>query len=172
MNTASQIAEALKDFRPAAARATATATTTVNVMAAAAAPVAATTHPLGAISVARDTRRPTRVDSGAKARLDDAAQSLQRDSDARLALSGSAGSQEKHGAKLAAERAVYTKAYLVTEKGIDASRIAVYTGPDDAKQVTLVLIPTGASLETTGLTAVDENAVKAHPRTATTGKMH
>ena len=44
----------------------------------------------------------------------------------------------------AAARAVNTKDYLVTDKGIDASRILVYTGTDDGKTVTTTLIPVGA----------------------------
>ena len=72
---------------------------------------------------------------------------------------------KKKTADLAAERAVNTKDYLVTEKGIDASRISVYTGSDDGKTVTTTLIPAGATLSTTGLTPVDESAVKAVPRT-------
>jgi hypothetical protein len=73
--------------------------------------------------------------------------------------------QKKKPTDLAAERAVNVKDYLVTEKGIDASRISVYTGTDDAKTVTSTLVPAGATLSTTGLTPVDESAVKAVPRT-------
>jgi hypothetical protein len=72
--------------------------------------------------------------------------------------------------KVAAERAVNTKEYLVTEKGIDASRISVYTGTADGKTVTTTLIPAGATLDNSGLTPVDESAVRSHPRTA--GKHH
>ncbi len=68
-------------------------------------------------------------------------------------------------ADLAAERAVNTKAYLVTEKGIDASRIVVGTGTDDAKSVTDTLVPAGAT-DAPSMTPVDESAVKAVPRTA------
>ncbi len=91
---------------------------------------------------------------------------MQRSSDAKLAVVGNASSTEKTGAKLAAARAVNTKAYLVGEKGVDASRISVYTGSQDGKTVASTLIPTGATLDTTGLTPVDESAVKAAPRTA------
>jgi hypothetical protein len=144
---------------------TATGTTTVNVVAAAASPViAAETRPLGAISFERDARRPARVDNEAKAFLDEVTLTLQHDVDARLALVGSAGSHEPRGSELAAQRAVNTKAYLVGEKGIEASRISVYTGPDDAKKVTFILVPSGATLDTSGLTPVDEHAVKARPR--------
>ena len=41
----------------------------------------------------------------------------------------------------AAERAVNTKDYLVKEKGIDASRVAVFTGTEDAKKVSTTLVP-------------------------------
>jgi hypothetical protein len=76
---------------------------------------------------------------------------------------GNASSTEKKGSALAAERAVNTKDYLVTEKGIDASRISVYTGTTDGKTVTTTLIPAGATLDSTGITPVDESAVKAKP---------
>jgi hypothetical protein len=72
---------------------------------------------------------------------------------------------QKKKADLASERAVNVKDYLVTEKGIDASRISVYTGSQDGKTVNSTLVPTGATLDQTGLTAVDESAVKAVPRT-------
>ena len=79
---------------------------------------------------------------------------LQRNSDAKLAVEGNVSSGEKGGNKLAAERAVHTKAYLVEEKGIDSSRIAVYTGSQDRKTVSTILIPAGATLDTTGLAPV------------------
>ncbi len=57
----------------------------------------------------------------------------------------------------AARRAVNTKAYLVGDKGIDASRVAVYTGSSDSKVVDTILIPSGAQLDTTGLVPVEES---------------
>jgi outer membrane protein OmpA-like peptidoglycan-associated protein len=143
----------------------ASCTTTVTVVAPTP-PPAVTTTSLCSISFERDKRRPARVDNEAKACLDDIALNMQRSSDAKLAVVGNAASTEKTGAKLAASRAVNTKEYLVTEKGIDASRISVYTGSQDGKTVASTLIPTGATLDTTGLTPVDESAVKAVPRTA------
>lgn len=143
----------------------ATQTTTVNVVAAAAPVVAAAvTRPLGSIAFDRDALRPARVDNEAKALLDEVALDLQHDPDATLALVGSAANHEPHGPEIAAQRAVNTKAYLVTEKGIDAARISVYTDPDDAKKVSFILIPSGATLDTTSLTPIDEQAVKSHPR--------
>ena len=61
-----------------------------------------------------------------------------------------------------------TKAYLVTEKGIDASRIQVRTGTNGQNEVEDYLVPAGATFDNDvpGTTAVDENAVKAQPRTA------
>jgi len=127
-------------------------------------PPAPTTSALCSISFDRDKRRPTRVDNEAKACLDEVALNLQRSSDAKLAVVGNAASNEKAGAKAAGTRAVNAKDYLVTDKGIDASRISVYTGSQDGKTVTSTLIPTGATLDQTGLTPVDESAVKAAPR--------
>jgi hypothetical protein len=133
---------------------------------------------LCSVSFERDAKRPTRVDNEAKACLDDVALALQRSSDARLALVGNEDAKEqkvddrlaklKHNKKPtdAAARAVNTKDYLVAEKGIDSSRILVYTGTDDGKTVTTTLIPVGASNPVASDTAVDESAVKAVPRTA------
>jgi outer membrane protein OmpA-like peptidoglycan-associated protein len=143
---------------------TASATTTVTVNAPPP-PPAPETSALCSVSFERDTKRPARVDNEAKACLDDIALKLQSASDAKLAVVGNADSAEKKGPELAAERAVNTKDYLVTEKGIDASRISVYTGSDNGKTVTTTMIPAGATLSTSGLTPVDESAVKAKPRT-------
>jgi outer membrane protein OmpA-like peptidoglycan-associated protein len=143
---------------------TASATTTVTVNAPPP-PPAPTTSALCSVSFERDTKRPARVDNEAKACLDDVALKLQSASDAKLAVVGDADSAEKKGPALAAERAVNTKDYLVTEKGIDASRVSVYTGSDNGKTVTTTLIPAGATLSTSGLTPVDESAVKVKPRT-------
>lgn len=136
------------------------------------APPAPSTSALCSINFDRDKRRPARVDNEAKACLDEVALNLQRSSDAKLAVVGNAASNEKAGAKAAAARAVNTKEYLVTEKGIDASRVSVYTGSQDGKTVSSTLIPTGATLDQTGLTAVDESAVKAVPRTRPARRHH
>jgi hypothetical protein len=151
---------------------TASSTTTVTVNAPPPPPPPSTSA-LCTASFERDTRRPARVDNEAKACLDDVALKLQSASDAKLAVVGNSTSDEKAPPKKgrkktvdpAAERAVNVKDYLVTEKGIDPSRISVYTGSDDAKTVTTTLVPAGATLSTTGLTPVDESAVKAVPRT-------
>jgi len=132
---------------------TASATTSVMVMAPLAAPKPQVSE-LCSVHFDRDPRRPSRVDNEAKACLDDIALNLQRNSDAKLALEGNVSSAEKGGNKLAAERAVHTKAYLVGEKGIDSSRIAVYTGSQDGKTVSTILIPGGATLDTAGATPV------------------
>ena len=136
--------------------ASATTTVTINTPPAPKAPV---TSNLCSINFNRDPRRPARVNNEAKACLDDVALSLQRSSDAKVALAGNAASDEKAGKKLAAERAINTKAYLVKEKGVDASRISVYTGSEDGKTVNTTLIPSGATLNTGAMTMVDETAV-------------
>ena len=166
---------------------TATANTSVTVLAPAppVAPKPATQN-LCSISFNRDTRRPARVDNEGKACLDDLALNLQRTTDSKLALVGNETGSEKSGPKtrkgrkaaatsdrLAAERAVNTKEYLVKEKGIDASRIMVYTGSDDAKTVTSTLIPAGADTSSMTATPVNESSVKPQPRTALgTAKRH
>jgi outer membrane protein OmpA-like peptidoglycan-associated protein len=113
------------------------------------------TSDLCSIHFDRDARRPSRVDNEGKACLDEVALNLQRSSDAKLALVGNAASEERGGKKLATERAVNTKAYLVNEKGIDSSRIAVYTGSQNGKIVSTTLIPSSATFDTTGDTPVD-----------------
>jgi hypothetical protein len=130
----------------------------------AAKPPAPTTQSLCSVGFDRDKRRPTRVDNEGKACLDDLALNLQRTTDAKLAVVGNAASSEKMAPKVAAERAVNTKDYLVKEKGIDASRVMVYTGSQDANTVSDILVPSGATLDMTGLTPVDEGMVKAQPR--------
>ena len=150
---------------------TASQTTTVTVNAPAPPPAPQVSN-LCSINFDRDKRRPTRVDNEAKACLDDISLNLQRTSDAKLAVVGNAASGERMGNKQAAERAVNTKDYLVKEKGIDASRISVYTGTQDGKTVTTTLIPAGATMDSTGVTAVDESAVKVQPRTAGAARRH
>jgi OmpA family/PKD domain len=153
----------------------ASATTTVTVVAPPPPPPppAPTTSALCSVNFERDTRRPARVDNEAKACLDDVALSLQRSSDAKLAVVGNSNTKEKDLLKrknakavdLAAQRAVNTKDYLVTEKGIDPSRVQVYIGQTDGQTVTTTLVPAGATLDTSGLVVVDEVVVKAVPRT-------
>ncbi len=159
---------------------TASTTTTVTVVAPAPPVVAKpTTTSLCTISFDRDPRRPARVNNEAKACLDDLALNLQRSTDAKLYLTGNATAKEMAPAKgkhartkpnLAAERAVNTKAYLVTDKGIDPSRIMVFTGTGDNETVTTTLVPAGADTSSLNGTPVDEGSVKPQPRTAAAPK--
>jgi hypothetical protein len=154
---------------------TASQMTTVTVSAPVVVAPPVVTSNLCSVSFDRDARRPTRVDNEAKACLDDIALNAQRDTNAKLAITGSETASERergHGRRkvttdrFAQERAVNTKAYLVNEKGVDASRISVYTNTTDGKTAATTLIPSGATLSTDGLTPVDESAVKVIPRTA------
>jgi outer membrane protein OmpA-like peptidoglycan-associated protein len=159
---------------------TASATTPVTIEAPYVAP-APTQSALCSITFDKDKRRPARVDNEAKACLDDIALTLQKQSDATAAIVGSATAEEKtppkHARKnakvedLAAQRAVNTKDYLVTEKGIDASRITVYTGTGDGKKVEDYLVPAGATFSVDGATKVSDD-VKAQPRKAVPAKHH
>ena len=148
----------------------ASATTSVNVIAPLPPPlpVAPLASSLCPVSFERDVTRPTRVDNEAKACLDDIALNLQRSTDAKLALVGNEDAKEQAAeakeAKLkprvqkpshAVDRAVNTKQYLVNEKGIDPTRILLYTGTDDAKTVTSTLIPAGAVNPAIGDTPVN-----------------
>jgi outer membrane protein OmpA-like peptidoglycan-associated protein len=156
---------------------TASATTTVDVEQPPV-PPAPKTSTLCSIQFDHDKARPTRVDNEAKACLDDVALNAQQKPDATLVVVGNSAPVPEHKGRhhaheltadeVAAQRAVNTKAYLATEKGIDASRIQVRTGTNGQNEVEDYLVPAGASFDTDvpGTTAVDENAVKAQPRTA------
>lgn len=127
---------------------------------------------LCSISFDRDAKRPTRVDNEAKACLDDITLSAQQDPNAKLAIVGTAASDEKMADRRAAERAVNEKDYLVTEKGVDASRISVYTGAPGSKSSATTIIPDGATFDTSGLTPVDEGKFKPQSRTAPVKHRH
>jgi hypothetical protein len=149
-------------------------------------PPAPVTQSLCAITFDKDHARPTRVDNEAKACLDDIALTAQRDTTAKLAIVGSSEPGKVYGKhtpmkeqraahwadKRAAERAVNEKEYLVTEKGLDASSISVYTGTAGTNSDATTLIPAGATLDQTGLTPVDESMVKAVPRKAVAHHHH
>jgi len=169
------------DDKGQSATATISAANSVTITAPYVAPIQHT-QTLSPISFAADKERPTRVNNESKADLDEVALDLQKQPDAKIVLVGDSDAKEK--AKIAkeeaaakknkhlkveypaAERAVNTKAYLVTEKGIDASRISVATGTADGKNVEVYLVPAGADFaaDVQGTTPVDESVVKAQPR--------
>ena len=134
------------------------------------------TEALCTMSFDKDVKRPTRVDNEAKACLDEVALDLQRRADAKAVIVGESTAKEKTPPKHhrknarivdpAAQRAVNAKDYLVTEKGIDASRISVATGAADSQNVENYLVPADAvfSSDVQGTTTVDETAVKAEVR--------
>jgi hypothetical protein len=141
------------------------------------------TQTLCSITFTKDTKRPTRVDNEAKACLDQVALSLQNQSDAKAVIVGEATAAEKtpktgkHAMQTehyAEQRAVNTKAYLVEEKGIDASRISVATGTSDSQAVENYLVPAGATFgsDVSGTTPVDESVVKPIKRVPLGEKKH
>jgi hypothetical protein len=160
---------------------TATANTNVEIVA----PVPVTTvqphaQALCSINFSRDASRPTRVDNEAKACLDQVALSLQQQGDTSVYLVGESTTNEKNPSTrhrhamekdFAAQRAVNTKNYLVTEKGIDANRIHVVTGSTDGQTVEDYLVPAGASFTTDvqGTTPVDELTIKPQARKPLSG---
>jgi outer membrane protein OmpA-like peptidoglycan-associated protein len=169
---------------------TATASTSVTIVAPYI-PPPPHTQALCSISFDKDKVRPTRVDNEAKACLDDVALSLQKQPDAKVVVVGESDSKEKAKeakaekieakkkhpkpvAEAASERAVNTKEYLVTDKGIDASRISVATSAADGQKVEDYLVPAGAtfSADVTGTTPVNEMAVKPQVRKPLTEKKH
>jgi outer membrane protein OmpA-like peptidoglycan-associated protein len=162
---------------------TASATTTVDVQAPPP-PPAPKSQQLCSIQFTKDKRRPARVDNEAKACLDDVALNAQQKSDASIVVVGNAsphpaprrhrGRHAKPEPDLAAQRAVNTKDYLVTEKGIDASRIQVRTGTNGQDEVEDYLVPAGANFDqdVSGTTSVDENTVKPQKRRALPQRHH
>jgi hypothetical protein len=140
------------------------------------------TQALCSIGFSTDKARPTRVDNEAKACLDQVALDLKQQADAKAVLVGESNDKEKaktareekyaehhKHAKVeddAAQRAVNAKDYLVTEQGIDASRISVATSPTDGQTVDDYLVPAGAdfSADISGTTPVDETVVKPQAR--------
>jgi hypothetical protein len=145
-------------------------------------PPAPKTQALCSISFANDKKRPTRVDNEAKACLDQVALDLKQQADAKAVVVGESDADEnaktakeqayaakhKHATvdEFAAQRAVNAKDYLVTEQGIDASRITAATGATDGQTEENYLVPAGATFTTdvTGTTPVDETAVKPQAR--------
>jgi outer membrane protein OmpA-like peptidoglycan-associated protein len=163
---------------------TASATTTVNIEVPPPPPTPKS-QTLCSITFGRDEKRPARVDNEAKACLDDVALNAQRQPDAKVVVVGESAPDEqtppKHGRKhaavpanLAAARAVNTKDYLATEKGIDPSRISVRTGSQGNKEVENYLVPAGATFDNDvpGTTPVDESVVKPQARKALPPKHH
>jgi len=160
---------------------TATASTSVTITAPYVAPPPHT-QALASVNFEKDTKRPERVDNEAKAVLDEIALELQKQPDAKLVVVGEASAKEqaktakqkafamkhKHAKveDFAAERAVDVKDYLVTEKGIDASRISAAIGTTDSETVENYLVPSGATFtaDVQGTTPVDETMVKPQPR--------
>ena len=141
------------------------------------------TQALCSIGFSNDKKRPTRVDNEAKACLDEVALDLQRQTDAKAVIVGESNAKEKEAQakaeklnakrkhpkpveNTAAQRAVNTKQYLVTDKGIDPSRITVATGTGDDQKVENYLVPAGANFgsDVQGATQVDESTVKPEVR--------
>jgi len=137
---------------------------------------------LCSISFTTDTKRPTRVDNEAKACLDQVALDLKQQADAKVVVIGESTQAErdmtakqeklakrrKHTVveEYAAQRAVNAKDYLVTDQGIDASRITVVTSATEAQTVENYLVPAGAdfSADVSGTAPVDESTVKPEVR--------
>lgn len=102
-----------------------------------------------------------RVDNAAKAILDEVALRLQRDSDAKVVLIGEADPAEHNASRLASQRAFNTKAYLVNEKGIDASRLETRTGSEGTQQTQIWLVPSGATFNTEGTQQAEQPMPRA-----------
>jgi hypothetical protein len=140
------------------------------------------TQALCTINFTGDKKRQMRVDNEAKACLDQVALDLKQQTDATAVVVGEQSADEaakeakqqkyaehhKHATvdQFAAQRAVNAKDYLVTEQGIDASRISVATGSTEGQTVENYLVPAGATFanDVTSTTTVDETVVKPQVR--------
>jgi hypothetical protein len=122
------------------------------------------TKTLCSVAFDRDRRCPVRADNEAKACLDDVGLNAQQQTDAKLVIVGESAPNER-GREFAAHRAVNVKHYLVEDKGIDASRIEVRTGTQDAKEVEDYLVPAHGDFDADvpGTQRVDEDSVKWRP---------
>jgi hypothetical protein len=134
------------------------------------------------LSFELDKKRPTRVSNEAKACLDQIALELKQQTDAKVVLVGEqtpdeaakTAKQQAYAARhkhakvelYAEQRAVNAKDYLVTEQGIDASRIILATGATEGKAVEDYLVPTGASFsaDVQGTTWINESAFTPEQR--------
>ncbi len=161
---------------------TVSANTTITITAPPPPPPPPHSQSLGTINFSTDKRRPERVDNEAKALLDQVALDMKQQPDAKLVIVGEASAdesakmakQQAYAAKhkhakvedYAAQRAVNTKDYLVTEQGIDASRISVATGSTPGQTAEIYLVPMGATFsnDVSGTTPVDETVVKPQAR--------
>jgi outer membrane protein OmpA-like peptidoglycan-associated protein len=117
--------------------------------------------------------KPWRVDNTCKAVLDDVAQALKNQADAKVVIVGFADPDElKKRKNLAGERAVDAKAYLSggeAKQGIDPSRLEVRTGSGGGQKTEYWLVPAGANFTEGDTQPVDESKVKAipdHPKPA------
>ncbi len=160
----------------------ATANTTVTVLAPPPPPPPPHTQALCPVSFSNDTKRPTRVDNEAKACLDQVALDLKQQPDAKVVIVADSNAKEndteakeqKRAAhnkhilveNFAAQRAVNAKDYLVTDQGIDASRITTMTGTGDDQSAQNYLVPAGATFanDVQGISPVNETEVKPQVR--------
>ena len=103
-----------------------------------------------------------RVDNAAKAVLDQVADRLQQDPNAKAVIIGETDGTEK-GKNLAAQRTVNAKAYLTSgenQKAIDPSRIQVVTGGPGGMRDEIWVVPEGATFNEPNTKPVDESKVK------------
>lgn len=161
---------------------TESASTNVTILAPPPPPPPPHSQALCSVTFSTDKRRPMRVDNEAKACLDQVAVTLKQQTDAKLVIVGDSNDKEKgieakeqkraaHNRRVkvqnfAAQRAVNLKNYLVTEQGIDASRISTATGTTDEQSAQNYLVPAGAdfSSDVQGTTPVNETEVTPQKR--------
>ncbi len=149
---------------------TASGSTSVAVRAVPPPPVPQATK-FGSVEFTHDVKRPTRVDNEAKGELDRYADALAAAPDSKGVVVGYATAEEDMAKKgkpapdFAAKRAVNTKEYVTTEKGIDPARIEPRSG-QGSQTADLWIVPPGATFPEAGTSPVDESKVKAVPRVA------
>jgi hypothetical protein len=119
-----------------------------------------------------NTRLPGRVDNTCKAKLDDVAQALRNDPNARAVIVGHATADEiqtKGNANLAAHRAYNSKLYLTqgeAQLNVDPSRIEVRTGAADSQKAENYIVPAGGNFRVEGTIPVDDSRMTAPAKPA------
>jgi outer membrane protein OmpA-like peptidoglycan-associated protein len=122
--------------------------------------------------------RPARVDNACKAVLDDVALRLQSEGDSSAVLVGNMDPKEakmpkgskKAPADLGAQRAANVKDYLVTEKGLSASRLQVRSASGGPAEVQIHLVPRGANYDGPGAAVTEPKPQPRNPGKAGTSK--
>jgi len=109
-------------------------------------------------------QRSSRVNNEAKACLDEVFLNARNHPDAMIFIVGNSAAGELNGTRLAAQRAVNVRDYLVSEKGLEESSVQVRSGASQERTARTFLVPREAEfdLDVPGAKPVDQRLVKPH----------